>query len=176
MTALETALEFVRQHEGGVVDDPKDPGGPTGFGVSLRFLRSLGHDLADVDRDGDVDADDVRAMTWPLASRIFTVEFWDKFDYGSLPRDVAVKLFDLAINCGPKQAHLILQRACRAGSEAVEDDGLLGPRTRASVAMALPHVLVACMRCEAASFYRLLVARRPELGEFLYGWVNRAMA
>jgi lysozyme family protein len=175
MTALDRALLVIKEHEGGeVTDEAADPGGVTKFGVSLRFLRSIWDDFADVDGDGDVDEDDIRGMTWPMAARIFTIEFWDRYGYETLPEDVAIKLFDLAVNCGPRQAHLILQRACRAGSDRVTEDGLLGPRTRASVAAALPHVLVACLRCEAASFYRQLVAKRPELGSFLNGWLTRA--
>lgn len=174
MTALEKALLLIKEHEGGLTDDEADPGGLTNFGVSLRFLRSLGHDLADVDGDGDVDEDDVRGMRWPLAARIFTVEFWDRFGYETLPEDVAIKLFDLSINVGPRPAHRLLQRACRAGSDPVLEDGLLGPKTRASVRIALPHVLVACLRCEAAGFYRSLVAARPSLAGFLVGWERRA--
>ena len=162
MTALEKALEIVQRHEGRLTDDPHDPGGITNYGVSLRFLRTLGHDLADVDGDGDVDADDVFGMTWALAARIYTVEFWDRYNYGGLPEDVACKVFDTAVNTGPKQAHLILQRACRAASDPVQEDGILGLKTRASAAAAQPHILLACLRSEQAGFYRALMAKNPD--------------
>ena len=49
-------------HEGGYSDHPNDAGGVTKFGISLRYLRDAGHALGDVDRDGDIDADDIRAL------------------------------------------------------------------------------------------------------------------
>lgn len=171
---LRRGLEMIRAHEGGYADHPSDPGGATNFGVSLRWLRRLGRDVGDVDHDGDIDADDVRALTWPMAERLFTTEFWDRYRYDRLPDDVGAKVFDLAVNCGPAQAHRLLQRACRAGSLPVDEDGVIGPKTLESVTAAQPHVLVACLRCEAAGFYRSLVAARPDLNVFIRGWLVRA--
>ena len=171
MTTLERALASVAEHEfsnregGGLTDDPDDPGGITRFGISLRFLQSI---------QPGATRQDILDMTWQRASSILEVEFWAKHNYEMMPPDVAIKLFDLAVNLGPRQAHILLQRACRAGSEQVEEDGVLGPKTRASVAMAQPHILIACLRCEAAAVYRILVAKRPSLAKYLTGWLNRA--
>jgi lysozyme family protein len=173
MTPLERALAAVAAHEfsnredGGLTDDPDDPGGITRFGISLRFLQAL---------DPDATRQDILDMTWPRASAILEVEFWAKHGYGRLPPDVAIKLFDLAVNLGPRQAHICLQRACRAGSDPVEEDGTIGPSTLASVAMAQPNVLVACLRSEAAGVYRMLVTKRPSSTKYLAGWLIRAYA
>lgn len=173
MTALEAALALVAEHEfsnrpdGGFTDDPADHGGATKFGISLRFLQTI---------DPTSTVDDIREMTWARASSILEVEFWQKNRYDTLPADVAVKLFDLAVNMGSKRAHVLLQRACRSCSDVVEEDGVLGPLTRASVASALPYSILACLRCEAAGFYRVLAARTPSQERFLKGWLDRAYA
>ena len=131
------AVETVLAHEGGFADDPADPGGATNWGVSLRFLLAQGAldgpAEYDFDGDGDVDAEDVRAMTRADAIEIYRRHFWDKYDYGRLPSGIGAKVFDLAITMGGAQAHRLLQRACRACGEHVDADGILGPVTRAAI-------------------------------------------
>ena len=174
MTPLERALEVIRMHEGGYVDHPADPGGPTKFGISLRFLRAQGIDLGDVDGDGDVDAADVRSLSWDMAADIYRREFWDRYSYDRLPAPVSVKVMDLAVNVGPSQAHRLLQRALRATGKDVTEDGVLGPQTMDACILAVYGGLPAALRSEAAGFYRVLVARRPALGSFERGWLARA--
>jgi hypothetical protein len=58
--AWDAALGFVLSQEGGYIDHPKDPGGPTYKGVSLRAVVGLrkedgGDFVFDLDHDGDVD-------------------------------------------------------------------------------------------------------------------------
>ena len=66
-TVKQIAQEIVHR-EGGYVNDPDDPGGATNFGVTIHTMRRLGLDL---DRDGDVDTADVRALTQTQAVDIF---------------------------------------------------------------------------------------------------------
>jgi len=171
------AVEVVLGHEGGFVNDPRDPGGATNWGISLRFLRAQGGDLGDVDGDGDIDAEDVRRLPQDVAVELYRREFWERYMYGRLPEDVAIKVFDLAVNMGPVQAHRCLQRACRACGFDLVEDGVIGRETRrACGSIWPPAALVVALRCEAASFYRLLVSRRTGLEGFLNGWLNRAYA
>lgn len=60
MQTVEKIAQEIVHREGGYVNDPGDPGGATNFGVTIHTMRRLGLDL---DRDGDVDAFDVRALT-----------------------------------------------------------------------------------------------------------------
>ena len=53
MQSVEEIANEIVAREGGYVNDPDDPGGPTKHGVTLGTLRRLGLDL---DGDGDVDA------------------------------------------------------------------------------------------------------------------------
>ena len=54
MANFNKAHKFVAKWEGGYVNDPDDPGGATNYGVSLRWLKSLGLDQGDIDHDGDL--------------------------------------------------------------------------------------------------------------------------
>ena len=41
MSDFNVAVDFVLENEGGLSENPKDTGGITNFGISLRFLREL---------------------------------------------------------------------------------------------------------------------------------------
>jgi len=178
------ALECALRHEGGFVNDPSDPGGATNYGVSFRFLAQVGElDLdqdgrkdGDFDLDGDVDVGDIRSMSPQDAAKIYQLHWWDKYGYEGInaPR-IAIKLFDLSINMGARQAHKCLQRALRAcGHEGVVDDGVLGPKTFEAINKTSALELNAALRSEAAGFYRALVAAKPPLSKYINGWLNRA--
>ena len=171
---FEHAVAVVLAHEGGLVDDPADPGGVTNFGISFRFVDALDEDI---DSDGDVDAADVRDMTRDQAKALYRREFWDRYGYGKFHLTVATKVFDLAVNMGPRQAHKCLQRACRAAKATetpLDDDGVLGPKTRQAIMQAGDMRLLIALRSEAAGFYRALAIRDPVRERFLAGWLNRA--
>ncbi|MBI2235400.1 MAG: hypothetical protein HYU60_00320 [Magnetospirillum sp.] len=177
-----TALAIVLKHEGGFVNDAADPGGATNFGVSLRTVAKLdangdGRLDFDFDGDGDVDADDIRAMTPEAAAAYYRSQWWDKHGYAAIAApEIAIKVFDLAVNMGSAQAHKVLQRAVRAAWFALPDDGVLGPQTISSVNAAEPRSLLAALKSEASGFYRTIAAAKPNLAKFLPGWLNRAYA
>jgi lysozyme family protein len=170
------AVEVVLQHEGHTfVDDPKDPGGPSKWGISLRFLRNEGI-ILDKDQDGDTDAEDIKLITRAEAEYFYKVKFWDRYGYDRIIDPwVAIKVFDLCVNMGAKQAHICLQRAVRATiGETLVQDGIFGPKTEMAVNIAPPFQLLAAYRSEAAGFYRLLVQHKPWLSKYRRGWLNRA--
>lgn len=105
------ALELVLRHEGGLVDDPRDPGGLTQFGISQRAYPNV----------------DIRALTKLKAGEIYHADYWLPIRGDELPEAVAIVLFDMAVNMGRDRAVRLLQRALN-----IPQDGLLGPRTIAA--------------------------------------------
>lgn len=169
------AVTNTLKHEGFRSDDPDDPGGATNYGVSLRWLRTKGK-FGDFDGDGDVDRDDIWAMTEADAVEAYHRFWWKANGYGDF-HDAGAKIFDLAINMGPKPAHRILQRGVRgAGGAALVDDGIIGPATRAAVAAVNQDHLIPAIRSEAAGHYRLLIRVKPVFEKYRNGWLNRAYA
>ena len=165
MTSLEVALRLIREHEGGeFTEDPADKGGPTRWGISLRFLLTI---------NGNATRADIVEMTWNRAAHIFTSEFWKKYRYDLLPPMVGIKVFDLAVLLGPAQVALCLQRACRSGGWAVEEDGVIGGETRAACFRVNQDVLLAALSSEVAGVFRLIVARDAQQKRFLNGWLDR---
>lgn len=177
MASFGRAISIVLDHEGGFVNHPKDPGGATNWGVSLRFLQQEGI-LLDLDGDGDMDWHDVKAMSREQAVAIYKERFWDRYGYEQLVSEaVAAKIFDTCVNTGARQAHLFAQRALRANCAPVVEDGVLGSVTIRALNAVPDKLLLPALRSEQAGFYRALVAQRPQqYGVFLEGWLNRAYA
>lgn len=176
------ALPTILLHEGLLVNNPKDPGGITNYGISLQFLLSTG-DLdndgyldGDVNHDGVIDANDIKAMDQEKAAHLYKLYFWDKFGYGKLEDDaIATKIFDLCINMGALPAHRILQRGIRAAvGLKLQEDGILGLRTFAAVNMCKPPILLTALKSEAAGHYRSIRLKNNNQSEFIDGWLNRA--
>lgn len=173
---FEKAVAYVLKHEGGLANHPKDPGGITNHGISLRFLRKLGSlALGDVDGDGDIDPDDIRKMTKEDAKKIYRSQWWDRYLYVELRQRTATKVFDHAVNLGPFVAHGILQEALNDVGQSVEVDGRMGPFTRGALNRAPEGPLIEAYKALLEARYRALVRLRPEdFSDFLTGWVRRA--
>ncbi|HUN53321.1 MAG TPA: glycosyl hydrolase 108 family protein [Candidatus Sulfotelmatobacter sp.] len=154
------AVELVLGNEGGLVDDPRDPGGITHWGISLRAYPQLG-------RAG------ILALTREQAKTLYRADWWDRHHFGALPWPVSAKVFDLAVNIGAAAAVRLLQGACAACGQAVALDGLIGPATIAAARGCDPDALRRTLTAAAAAHYRSLVRENPELARFLAGWLNR---
>lgn len=157
------AIDVVLSHEGGLVDNPADPGGLTNWGFSLRA-------------NPDLTPQQIRSMTRDQAVARYYAKWWQPMRWADLAAqpDITVKAFDAAVNMGVTQAVKCLQRACRACGTAIADDGALGPQTVAAVNAQGATPLLAAFRSELAGFYRLLAETRPSDGQFLQGWLTRA--
>lgn len=177
MADFNFAHKFSAKWEGGLTNHPSDPGGITNYGVSLRWLKTLNPDLGDIDRDGDIDADDIRSLTPQKAAELFRHEFWDAYHLSTLPQLSAAAHYDCAMNAGPKQAALLAQRACNhfVGPYGMRlaEDGVFGPKTRQFLKIWTTDALVIRMIALREQFYRDLCASKPQYRPFLKGWLNR---
>ena len=60
MQHINDIAQEILKAEGGFVNDPDDPGGPTNYGVTMKTLRRLGHDF---NQDGRVDISDLKQLS-----------------------------------------------------------------------------------------------------------------
>ena len=153
---FEAAHAHVAKWEGGYFDHPDDPGGVTMYGVSLMFLKELDLWEGDIDGDGDIDRDDVLAVTKDTARDIFKRHFWDRPRAGEMPPLVAVCFYDFAVNAGVPRAARMLQGLLRVGV-----DGIVGRNTLTAAANS-PQARSTCSLTHAAR------TGAPEGGNF-YG-------
>lgn len=115
-SSFERAVEFVLKQEGGFVQHPQDPGGATNFGITLETLSRA--------RGWRVSVDDIRQLTKEEAVEIYLHFYWNAVRADEFPSGLDLAFFDLAVNSGPKQAIMLLQKVLE-----VEVDGVIGPVT-----------------------------------------------
>ncbi len=177
MSIFERALRNVKQIEGGYTDDPRDPGGATNHGISLRFAQQLaGQSRAwradlDLDGDGQITAADIRRVTPALASRIYEVEFWDRYKCGRMPAPVGVMMFSFYVNMRPATATQILQRAINRAGGSCTVDGIAGAQTMDALSKCDVPELCKRIDAEASMVYADLGERHPH---YEAGWQYRS--
>lgn len=109
--SFEQAVAMVLKHEGGYVNDARDPGGETRFGISKRAYPDV----------------DILRLTEDEAKAIYRRDYWDTLRPDEIPEELAICLFDCAVNMGRDKAIRLLQRAC-----GVAQDGVMGGNTIAA--------------------------------------------
>ena len=107
LTQFDDIIEVVLHHEGGYVNDPKDPGGETNFGIAKRSHPDV--DIKNLTKDG--------------AKEIYKEVYWDKNKVESLPEDLRHIYFDMCVNQGKGRAVKILQQAANAKGAGLKVDG-----------------------------------------------------
>lgn len=173
---FDKSLRFVLADEGKFSDIPADKGGPTSLGITLKTLMDYhAHfDYGDFDRDGDIDIDDIRLLDEPEeASPIYRKWFWNAVKGDDLPVGVDYVTFDSAVNHGPKNAGIFLQRAVNRLKLILRIDGVIGPVTIQNALGRDRQILIADTLRERDIFYRKIVAQDPIQEKFFRGWQNR---
>lgn len=171
---FQACMSSILEHEGGLTRDKRDPGGITNWGISLRYLKSMGLDL---NGDGKINDEDVIGLHKDGAEAIYRKYWWDKYRYAAFNELVVVeKVFDLAVNMGGMAAHKLLQIAInRLGkSPPISVDGLLGGQTFGAANSMDGVSLRQQLRDCAEHRYIEILAANPAMEWARKGWLNRA--
>ena len=133
-------------HEGRYVNNPKDPGGETNWGVSKRSYPNV----------------DIKALTQDGAKDIYLRDFWRPL--GDTHPAIKFQAFDFAVNSGIQTAIRKLQTAI-----GVADDGHWGPMSASRLAgLDLSDALMLYL-AERLDFMRKL----STWPSFSSGWAGR---
>lgn len=147
-----SAFDRVIGHEGGYVNNPKDPGGETNYGITLNVARSEGY------------TGNMRDLTREQAKEIYRKAYWGKIKADQYPAAIAYQVFDTAVNHGVSQAIKFLQRAV-----GVLDDANLGPVSIAAIKSMPVSDVLSRFNAERLDFYTNL----STWSSFGKGWVRR---
>ena len=148
---FDECFEKLIGHEGGHVNNPKDPGGETKFGISKRAYPTL--NIAD--------------LTLEDAKAIYKRDYWARAQCDRLPPALAFQVFDGAVNSGIGTSIRWLQAAA-----GVAQDGVVGPMTIRAVGDKDPAVMMARFNGERLKF----MASLSTWDSFGRGWARRIAA
>ncbi len=124
------AIEAIFKHEGGYVNDPKDSGGETNWGITIWVARQYGY------------KGDMKDMSKSMAHAIYAKRFWDALSLDQVEQlspVIASELLDTGVNQGVGRAAEILQRALNALNNVgklysdIRINGDIGPATLAAL-------------------------------------------
>lgn len=150
-THFERAFIALIGDEGGYVNDPRDPGGETKFGISKRAYPS----------------ENIKSLTLERAKQIYHRDYWqscmcDEFSYAA-----GYLLFDAAVNMGVGTAIQLMQEALD-----VVADGRIGPITRRAIAQnANSTEFVVRFQAERGLYYASL----HHFNVYGRGWLRRVI-
>lgn len=147
---FDKCLQTVLRYEGGKVDDPRDPGGRTAYGITQRTY----------DAWRGKSGKDVWTITQDEVAAIYKQNYWDKISGDDLPDGVDIATFDFAVNSGVSRAAKYLQ-----STVGVTQDGVIGPKT----VLACKTYVANQLTDKRLGFLKGL----PTWGTFGRGWSNR---
>lgn len=147
-----SALKMVLELEGGYVNNPKDPGGATNYGVTQSVAMAHGY------------SGDMKTIPMAVVEAIYRKSYWDPIRADEIPDQVRYAMFDAAVNSGVVQSVKWLQRVV-----GVNDDGVIGQKTMDAV-----------KNTDSNRLLRGLISRRLEFltglktwSTFGAGWTRR---
>lgn len=98
----ELAETRVLASEGGYTNDPRDPGGPTNWGITIYDARMYWkHNATSVD---------VKKMPRAVAEDIYRKKYWNALDCDDLPDGLDYCVFDYGVNSGIARAGRVLRK------------------------------------------------------------------
>ena len=146
---FDAAFDYLMRVEGGLVNDVRDKGGMTKYGISTKAFPNL--KIVDITKE--------------QAKEIYRVHYWDACRCDDLPASFDIAVFDTAVNQGVKKAVLTLQRAL-----GVTADGIIGEKTIASCRSSGEQELRNFLLWRLREYSRL-----DDYKVFGNGWFNRLL-
>jgi lysozyme family protein len=149
-------FEMVLKHEGGYVNDPRDPGGRTNLGVTQRAWEAYWSRKSS--------EEEMRKLTPNIVKPFYKAMYWDKIKGDDLPSGVDYAAFDLAVNSGVGRASKYLQQIA-----GVTADGVIGPKSLEAIKSRDPKEMADALCDMRMDFLR----RLPTFETYGKGWSRR---
>lgn len=179
MKTINGIIEDVLSNEGGYVNDPRDAGGETMYGITIATARANGY------------TGPMRQLPRETAFEIYRKKYVDAPGFAAIAAvsmPIAAELVDTGVNMGPPTASKFLQRLLNALNDRGDTadlvvDGVAGKGTLAALKAFLARrgaegerVLLVALNGLQAARYVELCELRPANRAFAYGWLRTRVA
>lgn len=150
--AFNNCIEIILKHEGGYVNNPKDSGGETKYGIIKRYFPDL----------------DIKNLTIEDAKSIYYEKYWQPMLLDQInDENIQLEIFDYGINAGIRRAIRTAQQICK-----IMVDGLMGIQTIQAI-NTFKADFVYLYKHARRVHYEFLANKYPKNEKFLKGWLNR---
>jgi lysozyme family protein len=154
MAVFKKAFEKVLEFEGGYVNDKKDIGGETKYGISKKAFPNV----------------DIKNLTLNEAKEIYKKVYWDKIKGDEINNQkIAEIIFDTAINMG---AYFAIKSAQKILN--VKQDGIIGAITLNALNNVNEEVFTKDYKLSRIAKY-VDIAKGDKI-KFLRGWIKRTLS
>lgn len=154
-----TSLDLTLVYEGGYVNHPRDPGGPTNKGITQRTFNDYRNVVG-------MPPKDVRNINPGEVAEIYRKQYWDAVKGDTLGDGLDYCVFDFAVNSGVTRAIRYLQAS--VGARA---DGHIGMGTLAAIADMKAEDIIAKICANRMAFLKGLAT----FDTFGKGWTRRVV-
>lgn len=175
MDYFRQALSDLLQVERGYVNDPKDPGGETNYGITKSLAMKWGYQGP------------MKDIPMELVEAIYRTIFWDGLKLDRVAEycpPLASELFEAGVNCGAPTVARWLQTALSALGKAIVVDGFIGDETlghlEAMASSPNPYVghedlsrIVKLVNVQQGARYLTLALHGDTGKRFIRGWLKR---
>lgn len=173
MSSFKIAIDKVLKDEGGYVENKRDLGGVTNYGISLRFLQTINKEAT---------KETIQKLTKEEAEDLYYNHFWLANRYDEIQsQEIANKVFNTAVNVGPVVANRFLQTTLNIlifHGKKLEEDGLIGEQTIETVNLLynedVEDNVLKVYSLLQKEYYAKIIINRPEQIVFFKGWFKRA--
>lgn len=164
MADINKLIPFIFKWEGGWSNHKNDKGGATNMGVTIATWKKHGYDK---NRDGVIDAKDLKLMTREDAIKILRI-YWNRWKADQIKnQSIANILVDWVWGSGVYGIK-IPQRIL-----GVKQDGIVGPKTIEALNKYEQKILFDKIHKAREQYFRDICRRDNTQYVFLKGWLNR---
>lgn len=145
-----------------------DRGGATKYGICLATWKKVGYDK---NKDGVINAEDVKLLTEEDYNRVFKLNYWDACWGDHIKnQSVANLLVDFAYNSGVSRAVKYIQSCV-----GTRQDGIMGAATLSAINNYAKGqwVLFDALKVKRIAFFHKVVENDPSQKVNLKGWLRR---